>query len=305
MNKQITWVTAVVAIALFALLSACATDTSSTVPLPAESGINTGDTAVATAVLPAAQPDETAVTAELEAVTETITTDTQAEDTAVVANTAPASNLADTNTLTLTAVTNLTAAEIDGLLYMREEEKLAHDVYVTLYEMWGLPVFSNIATSEQMHTESVLALLNQYNLADPASGFGVGEFANPALQALYNQLIAQGSQSAIDAILVGGLIEETDILDLETHLAETAQASIIQVYENLLSGSANHLSSFASQYTRQTGTAYEGQILSAEELAALLQNAPGNGQSGQGQNRGQGQGGQGQGQGQGRGTGQS
>lgn len=301
MTKQITWVTAVVAIALLALLSACATDTSSTVPLPAESGITTGDTAVA----PAAQPDEAAVVVELEAVNEPLTTDTQAAETAVAPNAAPVGNLAENSTLTLTAVTNLTAVEIDGLLYMREEEKLAHDVYITLYEMWGLPVFSNIAASEQMHTESVLALLNQYNLADPASGLGLGEFANPALQALYNQLIAQGSQSAIDAILVGGLIEETDILDLETHLAETAQASILQVYENLLSGSANHLSSFASQYTRQTGAAYEGQLLSAEELAALLQNAPGNGQGGQGQNRGQGQGGQGQGQGQGRGTGQS
>lgn len=301
MTKQITWVTAVVAIALLALLSACATDTSSTVPLPAESGITTGDTAVA----PAAQPDEAAVVVELETVNEPLTTDTLAADTAVAPDTAPVGNLAENSTLTLTAVTNLTAVEIDGLLYMREEEKLAHDVYITLYELWGLPVFSNIATSEQMHTESVLMLLNQYNLADPASGLGVGEFANPALQALYNQLIAQGSQSAIDAILVGGLIEETDILDLETHLAETAQASILQVYENLLSGSANHLSSFASQYTRQTGAAYEGQILSAEELAALLQNAPGNSQGGQGQNRGQGQGGQGQGQGQGRGTGQS
>ncbi|MBP6470877.1 MAG: DUF2202 domain-containing protein [Chloroflexi bacterium] len=299
MNKQITWVTAVVAIALLVLLSACATDTSSTVPLPAESGINTGDTAVA----PAVQPDEAAVVVELEAVNEPLTTDTLAAETAVAPNTAPVGNLVENSTLTLTAVTNLTAVEIDGLLYMREEEKLAHDVYVALYEMWGLPVFSNIATSEQMHTESVLALLNQYNLADPASSLGVGEFANPALQALYNQLITQGSQSAIDAILVGGLIEETDILDLETHLAETAQAGIIQVYENLLSGSANHLSSFASQYTRQTGAAYEGQVLSAEELAALLQNAPGNGQGGQGQNRGQGQGGQGQGQG--RGTGQS
>lgn len=301
MTKQITWVTVVVAITLLALLSACATDTSSTVPLPAESGINIGDMAVA----PVAKPDEAAVVVELEAVNETLTTDTLAEETAVAPNTAPVSHLAENSTLTLTAVTNPTAAEIDGLLYMREEEKLAHDVYVTLYEMWGLPVFSNIATSEQMHTESVLTLLNQYNLADPASGLGVGEFANPTLQNLYNQLIAQGSQSATDAILVGSLIEETDILDLETHLAKTAQASIIQVYENLLSGSANHLSSFASQYTRQTGAAYAGQILSAKELAALLQNTPGNGQGGQGQNRGQGQGGQGQGQGQGRGTGQS
>lgn len=42
----------------------------------------------------------------------------------------------------------LNAAEIEGLLFMREEEKLAHDVYLALYAKWGLPIFQNIAQSE-------------------------------------------------------------------------------------------------------------------------------------------------------------
>lgn len=33
----------------------------------------------------------------------------------------------------------ISTAEADALLYMREEEKLAHDVYVTLYAERGLP----------------------------------------------------------------------------------------------------------------------------------------------------------------------
>ena len=63
-----------------------------------------------------------------------------------------------------TTSSGLTTADVDSLLYMREEEKLAHDVYVTLYELWGAPLFSNIANSEQNHTEMVLALLYQYGL---------------------------------------------------------------------------------------------------------------------------------------------
>ncbi|MEZ4737513.1 MAG: DUF2202 domain-containing protein [Caldilineaceae bacterium] len=53
---------------------------------------------------------------------------------------------------------DLSTTERDALLYMREEEKLAHDVYVTLAEQWQLPIFSNIANSETTHTEAIGAV---------------------------------------------------------------------------------------------------------------------------------------------------
>src|SRR5690606_15929999 len=147
-----------------------------------------------------------------------------------------------------TTSSGLTTADVDSLLYMREEEKLAHDVYVTLYNLWGAPLFNNIAASEQNHTEMVLALLNQYGLADPAAGNGVGEFTNSELQALYDDLVSQGSQSYEAALLVGGLIEEVDIADLRAELETTNVAAIQQVYQSLLSASGNHLNGFANAY---------------------------------------------------------
>ncbi len=36
--------------------------------------------------------------------------------------------------------------ETQSLLTMREEEKLAHDVYITLYNKWGVNIFTNIAS---------------------------------------------------------------------------------------------------------------------------------------------------------------
>ena len=108
------------------------------------------------------------------------------------------------------ATSELSDDEIDGLLYMREEEKLAHDVYQVLYEKWGLTIFDNIATSEQRHTDAIKTLLDSYGLTDPAAGRDVGEFSDPALQALYDQLVEQGSQSLEDALLVGASIEEID-----------------------------------------------------------------------------------------------
>jgi hypothetical protein len=141
----------------------------------------------------------------------------------------------------------LTQAEIEGLTYMREEEKLARDSYLTLYNKWHLPIFSNIANSEVMHMSKIKELLDRYGLPDPAAGKPVGLFTNPILQQLYNDLMVQGSQSATEALKVGVMIEEVDIHDLQKYLALTNKSDITKVYSMLVNGSNNHLSAFNSQ----------------------------------------------------------
>ena len=139
----------------------------------------------------------------------------------------------------------ISPTESASLQYMREEEKLAHDVYVTLYAKWGLRMFNNISAAEQRHTNAIVTLLNRYGIDDPAAGNAAGVFTNPDLQALYDKLIAQGSTSSAEALKVGVLVEQTDIEDLKTHIAETTKADILQVYNNLLGGSQNHLRAFS------------------------------------------------------------
>jgi hypothetical protein len=194
----------------------------------------------------------------------------------------------------------LTAAEIADVQYMREEEKLARDVYQTLYAVWGLPVFDNIAAAEQAHMDSVGYLLDSFGLDDPAAGNAQGVFTNPDLQALHDELVAQGGQSAADALLVGGAIEEIDILDLQQGLGELQNTAVIRVFENLLAGSENHLRAYAMNYERQTGAAYTPQYMSQEAYQAII-----SGTSGRGIGAGQGGNGRGNsgGQGQGRGAG--
>lgn len=136
----------------------------------------------------------------------------------------------------------LTEAEAADLLFMREEEKLAHDVYVVLYQTWGLTVFDNISASEQKHTDAVLRLINSYGLEDPAKGFG--EFTDLGLQQLFIDLVAQGTQTKLAALEVGVAIEEKDIDDIVEASNRTDQADIIKVYGNLLAGSHNHLAAF-------------------------------------------------------------
>lgn len=175
------------------------------------------------------------------------------------------------------ASVTLNDAEIEGLLYMREEEKLARDVYLTLYDEWGLRVFQNISRSEQTHMDAVKTLLDRYGLEDPAAGNAIGVFTDLTLQALYDQLVAEGSQSLADALRVGAAIEEIDILDLEERIAQTDNADIQQVYENLMRGSSNHLRAFVSNLERQTGETYQPQYLDQTAYESIVNSPMGRG----------------------------
>jgi hypothetical protein len=139
----------------------------------------------------------------------------------------------------------LSPAEESSLLYMREEEKVARDVYIALYDKWGLTIFSNISKSEQTHMDAIKALLDRYNLEDPA--LGPGQFTNRDLQAMYDGLIAMGNSSVIEALNVGVIIEVTDIEDLRKALETTVHKDIKRVYQNLMAGSENHLAAFQSE----------------------------------------------------------
>lgn len=199
---------------------------------------------------------------------------------------------------------SLTAEEVSGLLKMREEEKLAHDVYVYLFEMWGQNSFENIASSEQTHMDEVKVLLDAYGLTDPAAGKAAGVFTDPALQKLYNDLTKQGSESLSAALKVGGAIEEIDILDLREQVKSVTHSDIQVVYQNLENGSDNHLRAFSGTLERQTGETYQPQYMTGEEYQAIVSSAQGNGGDGHGTENGFGNGnGNGTGTGTGSGTG--
>lgn len=169
----------------------------------------------------------------------------------------------------------LNQSEIDALLYMREEEKLAHDVYLTLYEKWNLAIFNNIARSEQKHMDAVKILLDRYNLEDPIVG-EIGDFENQTLQELYDELVLTGSESVQNALSVGGAIEEIDILDLKEGLSESTNPDVIRVFESLLRGSNNHLQAFVNNYNRQTNETYQPQYMTQTELDEIISQSKGN-----------------------------
>jgi hypothetical protein len=260
-------------IILSAILAACGTDSEAAAPvgLRAEA-IND---LVAQEVDEAGQVTEPAADSATEPAPETdtnvVTTTAATNNGQARAANGSAHNI-DPNTLT-----EATADEIAGLVYMREEEKLARDVYLALYEQWGQPIFQNIAASEQAHMDSVLMLLDQVGVSDPAADKGQGEFNDPLFQSLYDDLVAQASLSQIEALRVGAAIEELDIVDLQERLAQTNNEAIVQVYSNLLAGSENHLRSFVSNLERQGGGPYQPVHLGQDAYEAIIAGANGNG----------------------------
>lgn len=171
------------------------------------------------------------------------------------------------------------AVEIDpadeqSLVFMREEEKLARDVYLALGDRWDLAVFTNIASAEQQHMDAVLRLLDEYEIDDPV--LGPGSFANEELQVLYDDLVAQGAESLEEALRVGALIEEVDIEDLTEALEASEAEDVQRVYGRLLDGSYNHLWAFVSQLERM-GVEYDPVVLDDEAFERIASDAPGRG----------------------------
>ena len=167
------------------------------------------------------------------------------------------------------ATASLSEAEAASLLFMREEEKLARDVYQLFFTLYADQTFYNIALSEDRHTSQIKVLIETYGLADPAATNPPGIFANPVLQDLYNALTDRGRVSLTEALYVGGLIEEKDIIDIAKALEKIDNKDIVTVYTNLMDGSKNHLRSFVARIEAIVGV-YEPQLLSEEDFNAIV-----------------------------------
>ena len=174
----------------------------------------------------------------------------------------------------------LSDVETEDLLFMREEEKLARDVYAELYRHYKdqgveMLIFANIAASEQLHMDAMLRLLDKYRLDDPAEDAVPGEFDNPVLADLFDNLVSEnednvpvlnepsiGGKFDLEyGLRVGAWIEERDMIDILHAIDNTNRADIVGVYTNLLCGSRGHLRAFVKHLG---GADYMPQLLHLE-----------------------------------------
>ena len=171
-----------------------------------------------------------------------------------------ASGAGDLGTCVSCVTVPVNEQEAAMLTFMREEEKLARDIYQLAYESWLAPLFANIAAAEQQHMDAVGKMLSQYGLPDPVANDIPGQFTDANLQSLYVQLAAQSELSLLDALQAGALIEEIDIEDNQNALDGTDKLDLKTLYSNLLRGSRNHLRALVREIER-LGEVYTAQHL--------------------------------------------
>lgn len=214
----------------------------------------------------------------------------------------------------LDATGTLDEIEVMHLSFMREEEKLARDVYLTLHERFKntQTPFAQIDDSEQRHTDAVAGMLHRFGEDDPNTNDGIGVYTGEYadyLTAKYQALIDVDSTDhplnysnnpLLNALYHGAFIEELDMNDiaycpyiildgsepLDPYSYEavegidpavgcgrdyTDEESIKQLYNNLLSGSENHLRAYVYAIEQIIGEGqYQAQYLTQEEVDAIL-----------------------------------
>jgi hypothetical protein len=162
--------------------------------------------------------------------------------------------------------------EAKSLIHMREEEKLARDVYIAMFNKYGLRIFENISSSEQTHTDAILQLLTKYAIKDPVGVNAVGVFTDPGLQALYTSLVNSGNVSILEAYKVGATIEDLDLYDLKVDLLKVDNQDIILVYQMLSKGSRNHMRNYFNNL-KSLGFTYVPQFITQSDLDAIVNSA--------------------------------
>lgn len=162
----------------------------------------------------------------------------------------------------------LTELDSDALLFMLEEEKLARDTYTYLNNLWSINQFANIKNSEQTHMNAIENLLIQYDI--DYTILPLGEFINQDLQNFYDQFEVDGAISQDNALQIGAIIEDLDIVDLQDYIDATLNTDLIRVFERLQCGSRNHLRSFVMSIENRDNT-YVPQFLTQVEFDNIIE----------------------------------
>ncbi len=171
----------------------------------------------------------------------------------------------------------VTAADPDlatGLQFAREEERMARDLYQALADKYdGALPFSRITLSEQRHFDAVGALLDRYDVADPADGRKAGSYADATLQNLYDGWLADGRSRSTRPTTSAWPWRSATSPTSRARSSRASRADVTQVFTALLNGSQHHLAAFEA--------AADGQVLGLQ-LGTGPRNGFGPGGQGQG-----------------------
>jgi hypothetical protein len=161
----------------------------------------------------------------------------------------------------------LTADEIEFLYAVREDEKVARDLYAAFFEKYKLKAFENLSKAEINHIRAVELLMDYYEIEYPEAG-DYGKFTDPARQQLYDSLLLKG-ETALEAFKVMAQLEEDNIVSYLKVLEDIDNDNIGIVIENLERASENHFKATIRQITALGGE-YTARYMTQEQYSAII-----------------------------------
>lgn len=166
----------------------------------------------------------------------------------------------------------ITEKEKEGIIKIRQEEKLVRDIYKSFHETWDDPFFEQVMECEQIHMDRMKMLIDNFNLEDPVTEETPGKFTDKDFRDIYFIYTEIGKSSFLAALKTGAELEELDISDLQEALDNSEDALINQVYQNLQRASRNHLRAFVARLNKLGGS-YSPKFIGNEQYNDII-NSP-------------------------------
>lgn len=166
----------------------------------------------------------------------------------------------------------ITESEKAAIIFVVQEEKVAHDFYAAMYELHGLTPFRSISKSEGLHMDKARSLVDHFGIEDPNSeNYDTpGKFSSNKFQVMYDDLVREGSKSIPDALIESARFEEMDIVDIEKFNSTIQNEFIKSTFESLIGISKNHLKAIVRELSER-GIEYSPFYLTREELNNIVE----------------------------------
>ena len=165
----------------------------------------------------------------------------------------------------------ISKSDRDAIIYVVQEEKVAHDFYKAMYELHGVISFRSISKSEGLHMDQAKQLIEHFGIEDPNKEYydTPGSFKNPKFEEMYNSLVRNGTNSIVDALVEAARFEEMDIVDIQRFTASTQDEYLKSTFEKLSGVSENHLKALVKDLFER-GVEYTPKYLSAEQYNEII-----------------------------------
>lgn len=159
------------------------------------------------------------------------------------------------------------------VLYLIEQEKLAHDLYSVLDTIWVTEIFNRLSGDERNHMEKLNAVAVDFMMVVPNhfNEYLPGQYINENLRHLYHDLLLDANLSLEDAYRTCANLEERKILDLRAALKQPNFELETLTYKALLIGAEDNFKLFLRALL-EMNAGYQPIHFSNSEFEALTKN---------------------------------